>query len=236
MYGGYMIITIICAAIGGIIGKVLQSKINKYLQVPMRAGLSGAEVAKQMLDHYGLHDVRIVQGQGFLTDHYNPQTKTISLSPHIYQGNSVASAAVAAHECGHAVQHAEAYGFLQMRSAIVPIVQLSSRMQQFVLMGAFMGIGAGAAGGGGFSIGNILLLAAIVLFSITALFSFVTLPVEFDASKRALVWLDSTGIAQGAEYDGAKDALRWAAMTYVAAALSALIMVLYLITRLQSRN
>ncbi len=233
MYGmnmGYMLITVITAAIGGLVGKVLQKKIQKYLQVPMRSGLSGAQVAKQMLEHYGLHDVRIVEGQGFLTDHYNPQTKTISLSPNIYQGTSVASAAVAAHECGHAVQHAESYGFLKMRSAIVPIVQFSSKMQQFVLMGAFMGVGLGEA------IGNTLMMAAIAVFSITALFSFITLPVEFDASKRALAWLDETGITQGEEYDGAKDALKWAAMTYVAAALSALIMVLYLLTRLQSRR
>ena len=233
MYGmnmGYMLITVITAAIGGLVGKMLQSKIQKYLQVPMQAGLSGAQVAKQMLEHYGLHDVRIVEGQGFLTDHYNPQTKTISLSPNIYQGTSVASAAVAAHECGHAVQHAEAYSFLQMRSAIVPIVQFSAKMQQFVLMGAFMGVGLGEA------IGNTLMLAAIAVFSITALFSFITLPVEFDASKRALAWLDEAGVARGAEYDGAKDALKWAAMTYVAAALSALIMVLYLLSRLQSRR
>lgn len=227
---GYMLITVITAAIGGLVGKVLQKKIQKYLQVPMRSGVSGAQVAKQMLEHYGLHDVRIVEGQGFLTDHYNPQTKTISLSPNIYQGTSVASAAVAAHECGHAVQHAESYGFLKMRSAIVPIVQFSSKMQQFVLMGAFMGVGLGEA------IGNTLMMAAIAVFSITALFSFITLPVEFDASKRALAWLDETGITQGEEYDGAKDALKWAAMTYVAAALSALIMVLYLLTRLQSRR
>ncbi len=224
-YMGYMIVTMIAAAIGGLVGKVLQSKINKYLQVPMSSGQSGAQIAQQMLDHYNLHDVRIVEGQGMLTDHYNPQTKTISLSPPIYQGTSVASAAVAAHECGHAVQHAEAYSFLQMRSAIVPLVQLSSKAQQFVLMGAFMGMGMAQG------VGGILMLACIVLFSITALFSFITLPVEFDASNRALAWLDDTGAVQGAEYDGAKDALKWAAMTYVAAALSALIMVLFFVMR-----
>ena len=235
MYMGYMIVTMITAAIGGLVGKVLQRKINKYLQVPMRSGRSGADIAKEMLDHYQLHDVRIVEGQGMLTDHYNPQTKTISLSPPIYSGTSVASAAVAAHECGHAVQHAESYAFLKMRSAIVPLVQLSSKAQRFVLMGAFMGVGAsaGAAGGG---IGNVLMIACIALFSITALFSFITLPVEFDASNRALAWLDDTGAVQGEEYDGAKDALKWAAMTYVAAALSALIMVLYLVMRFSGRR
>ncbi len=230
MYMGYMIVTVITAAIGGLVGKVLQRKINKYLQVPMRSGRTGAEIAKQMLDHYQLYDVRIVEGQGMLTDHYNPQTKTISLSPPIYNGTSVASAAVAAHECGHAVQHAESYAFLQMRSAIVPLVQMSSKAQQFVLMGAFMGAGAGAA------IGGTLMIACIAVFSVTALFSFITLPVEFDASNRALAWLDDTGAVQGEEYDGAKDALKWAAMTYVAAALSALIMVLYLVMRFSNRR
>jgi len=225
MYMGYMMITLAMAAIGGLIGKVLQRKINKYLQVPMSSGKTGAQIAKDMLDHYGLYDVRIVEGQGMLTDHYNPQTKTISLSPPIYSGNSVASAAVAAHECGHAVQHAEAYAFLQMRSAIVPLVQFSARAQQFVLMGAF--IGMGMAG----QVGGLLMLACVVLFGITALFSFITLPVEFDASNRALAWLDDTGAVQGAEYDGAKDALKWAAMTYVAAALSALVMVMYFLMR-----
>jgi len=230
MYMGYMMVTLVMAAIGGLVGKVLQRKINKYLQVPMRSGQNGAEIAKQMLDHYGLYDVRIVEGQGMLTDHYNPQTKTISLSPPIYSGTSVASAAVAAHECGHAVQHAEAYAFLQMRSAIVPFVQFSSKAQQFVLMGAFMGMGmAGQVGGW-------LMLACVVLFGITALFSFITLPVEFDASNRALAWLDDTGAVQGEEYDGAKDALKWAAMTYVAAALSALVMVMYFLMRYMNRR
>jgi len=225
MYMGYMIVTVITAAIGGLIGKVLQRKIDKYLQVPMSSGRSGAEIAEEMLDHYGLYDVRIVQGQGMLTDHYNPQTKTISLSPPIYAGTSVASAAVAAHECGHAVQHAEAYAFLQMRSAVVPLVQISSKVQRFVLMGAFMGMGMAS------QVGGILMLACVALFSITALFSFITLPVEFDASNRALAWLDDTGAVQGEEYDGAKDALKWAAMTYVAAALSALIMVLFFLMK-----
>lgn len=220
---GYMIITAIMAGIGGLIGKVLKSKIEKYARVPLQSGMTGAQVAKQMLDHYGLHDVQIVQGQGYLSDHYNPASKTISLSPIIYGGNSVAAAAVAAHECGHAVQHAEAYAFLEMRSKIVPMVQFSSKAQQYVLMATFMGIGAGASG--------FIMLACVILFGVTAMFSFITLPVEFDASKRALAWLDDTGIATGSDYTGAKDALKWAAMTYVSAALSALIMVLYFLMR-----
>jgi len=229
-YMGYMIITAIVAAVGGLVGKMLRSKIEKYSQIPISSGLSGAAVAKQMLDHYGLHDVRIVEGQGYLSDHYNPATKTISLSPIIYQGNSIAAAAVAAHECGHAVQHAESYAFLEMRSKIVPMVQFSSKAQRFVLMGAFMGVGSGAFGG-------TIMLACVILFGVTALFSFITLPVEFDASNRALAWLDDAGITHGEEYDGAKDALKWAAMTYVAAALSALIMVLYFVVQFMgSRN
>lgn len=220
-----MIITMIAAAIGGLVGKVLKGRIEKYSQIPTSSGLSGAAVAKQMLDHYGLHDVRIVEGRGYLSDHYNPATKTIALSPLIYQGNSIAAAAVAAHECGHAVQHAESYAFLQMRSKIVPLVQLSSKAQQVVLMVAFAGLGASS------ELGGPIMLACVILFGVTALFSFITLPVEFDASNRALAWLDDAGITQGEEYDGAKDALKWAAMTYVAAALSALIMVIYFVIR-----
>lgn len=227
---GYMIITLVMGGLSGLIGMVLKNKINKYLAINMRAGLTGEAVARKMLDHYGVHDVQIIQGQGMLTDHYNPQSKTISLSPAIFGGTSIASAAVAAHECGHAVQHAEAYAPLKMRSAIVPVVQFSSSMQQYVFMGAmFMGLGAGSA------MGNMLMMALIAIFGITALFSVVTLPVEFDASARALKWLDNSGVAQpGEEYAGAKDALKWAAMTYVAAALSAIVMVLYFIMKFKS--
>lgn len=225
MYGGFMIITLVMGAIGGLVGKMLQSKMTKYTQTPIQSGVSGKEVALQMLQNYGIHDVQVVEGQGFLTDHYNPQTKVVSLSPPIFQGQTVAAVAVAAHEVGHAVQHAEAYAFLKMRSAIVPLVQVSNRFQQFVLMGAFMMAGAGSA------LGDMAMLACIGLFSVTALFSLITLPVEFDASKRGLAYLDDTGIVQGEEYSGAKDGLKWAAMTYVAAALSAIVMVLYLVMR-----
>ena len=154
-------------------------------------------------------------------------TKTVALSPDVYNGRSVAAMAVAAHECGHAVQHATAYPMLKLRSGIVPLVKVSSQAQQFLLIMALGGFGAGISGS------NTLIMITIAAFAITALFSFITLPVEFDASKRALVWMDQSGIARGAEYDGAKDALQWAAMTYVAAALSALVMLLYLVTRLR---
>ncbi|MEM7106288.1 MAG: zinc metallopeptidase [Bacteroidota bacterium] len=225
---GYMLIVILTAAVGGLIGFILRAKIKKYSNVPISAGITGAEVARRMLEHYGLYDVQVVEGRGVLTDHYNPRTKTISLSPEIYRGRTIASTAVAAHECGHAVQHAEAYQWLEMRSAIVPLVQFSARAQQWVLIGAFAGVSAG--------LGNILLLACVFLFSITAFFSVITLPVEFDATKRGLAWLDSSGIARGSEHDGARDALKWAAMTYVAAAMSAMIMVLYLISKMGNRR
>ena len=189
--------------------------------MPLQSGLSGAEVAQQMLSHYGISDVKIVEGRGFLSDHYNPVTKTVSLSPDVFRGRSVAAAAVSAHECGHAVQHATAYNMLQLRSKMVPVVKAASMAQQWLLLAAFMVFGSFPQ----------LMLVVIIAFAITTLFSFVTLPVEFDASRRALVWLDNTGVTRGAEYDGAKDALWWAAMTYVSAALSSLVMLLYLILR-----
>lgn len=214
--------------IGMFVGGKLKSKFQKYSQVPLRTGMSGREVAEAMLRHYGIHDVRIVQGTGMLTDHYNPMTKTVSLSPHVFQGRNVAAAAVAAHECGHAVQHAKSYAWLKIRSALVPVVNLAARSQQWLFFAAIMALSSG--------FGGTLMLLTILAFSITALFSFITLPVEFDASRRALIWLDETGVAQGAEYHGAKDALWWAAMTYVSAALSALVMVLYLILRFVGSN
>ncbi|MEM6722511.1 MAG: zinc metallopeptidase [Bacteroidota bacterium] len=230
---GFMIVTVITAAIGGLVGMVLRQKIKKYNNIRLSAGLTGAQVAKQMLEHYHLYDVNIVEGRGTLTDHYNPSTKTVSLSPAIYHGQSISAAAVAAHECGHAVQHDEAYEWLEARSRIVPIVQFSAQIQQYVLIGAFATFGATSGASG---LGNLLMLVCIALFAVTALFSFITLPVEFDASKRALAWLDETNITKGAEYDGAKDALKWAAMTYVASALSALIMVLYLIMKFRGNQ
>jgi len=221
-YFGYMIIVGIFTGLGALLSSRLKSKFRRYSQVRTSSGKSGAEIARDMLDHYGVRDVKIVQGQGMLTDHYNPKTKVVSLSPEVFQGRHVSAAAVAAHECGHAVQHAEAYSMLQTRSALVPVVQFSSRIQQFLFMGMMIGMGAGAG-----AIGSFIMLALVLTFGATALFSMITLPVEFDASRRALNWLDDTGTTQGAEYDGAKDALWWAAMTYVASALSALVMFLY---------
>ncbi|MDX1409244.1 MAG: zinc metallopeptidase, partial [Saprospiraceae bacterium] len=170
--------------------------------------------------------VQIVQGKGFLTDHYNPQTKTVSLSPPVYQGRSVAAASVAAHECGHAVQHATQYSMLAFRSAMVPVVKVASFAQQYLFLLALMLMGTIPQ----------LLLIVILAFAVTTLFAFVTLPVEFDASRRALVWLDNTGVTRmGPEYNGAKDSLKWAALTYVVGALSALAMLVYLVLSFMNR-
>ncbi len=220
-YMGYIALTGIATVIGMIVQGRLKSKFQKYSQIPISSGMTGRDIAEAMLRHYGVSDVKIEQGQGMLTDHYNPMSKTVSLSPAIYGGRSIMAAAVAAHECGHAVQHATAYPMLQMRSNLVPIVQIASGLQQYLLIAIFM-----------FSMNNpTLLLVAIGVFGVTTLFSLVTLPVEFDASNRALVWLKQTGTTRGQEYDGAKDALKWAAMTYVAAALAALVSLIYLIMR-----
>lgn len=221
MMFGLIAISVVFGLIGSVVGNRLKSKFAQYSQVPTSSGMSGREVAERMLQHYNIHDVEIVQGQGRLTDHYNPKTKTVSLSPEVYGGRSVASAAVAAHEVGHAVQHAEAYSMLQFRSAIVPLVQLSANLQQYFFMFAF--VMAGSMGNSTF------LIIAIALFAATALFSVVTLPVEFDASSRALAWLDTSNVTRGAEYDGAKDALKWAAMTYVVGALAAVAQLLYFV-------
>ena len=217
----YMIIAGVLSVVGFVVQQKLKNKFGKYSQIPLRSGMSGAEVAEAMLRYYNINDVKVVSGQGYLTDHYNPLTKTVSLSEPVYHERSIAAAAVAAHECGHAVQHAEAYAMLKLRSAIVPVVQISSSLQQFILIAAFVTINSMPQ----------IMLVAIVLFAVTTLFSFITLPVEFDASRRALAWLDNSRVMQGAEHDGAKDALKWAAMTYVSAALSALVMLAYLVLR-----
>jgi Zn-dependent membrane protease YugP len=226
---GYWIIIGIFAIIGWLVSSRLKSKFQHYSQIGTGNGKSGREVAEDMLRHYGIHDVQVVMGQGFLTDHYNPANKTVSLSPDVYEGRSIAAAAVAAHECGHAVQHNTAYAFLQFRSMMVPVVQISSTIQQYIFMAAIFGLGAGFGG-------NTLMLVMVITFGVTALFSLVTLPVEFDASNRALVWLDRSGYMRGREHEGAKDALWWAAMTYVVSALGALVTFLYFLLSFLGRN
>lgn len=216
-----IVISLLFMGIGFILSSVLKSKFRKYSQVPLTNGMSGAEVAATMLKHYGIYDVQVTHVGGQLTDHYNPQDKTVNLSDDVYSGRSVAAAAVAAHECGHAVQHATAYSFLQMRSSLVPVVNIAASLQQYLFMFGLAGIG--------FFKSPILLIIALVAFGITTVFSLITLPVEFDASRRALAWLDNSNFARGQEYAGAKDALTWAAMTYVSAALAALVQFVYLL-------
>ncbi len=205
--------------LGLIVQSVLQSKFSKYSKVPLPNGMSGAEVAMKMLNDNGIYDVKVVPAQGMLTDHYNPATKTVALSEGVYSSRSVAAAAVAAHECGHAVQHAMGYAPLKMRSALVPVVSFASNIVQWVLL---IGIIV-------FSSFPQLLWIGIGLFALTTLFSFVTLPVEINASQRAIAWLDNTGITDYETRPMAVDALKWAAYTYVVAAIGSLATLLYYI-------
>nr|WP_229365721.1 zinc metallopeptidase [Fibrisoma montanum] len=220
------ILMIVIFGLSAFVSWRLRSKFNEYSQVGLSNGLSGAEIAQKMLNENGIYDVRVVSVEGMLTDHYNPQEKTVNLSADVYYGRSVAAAAVAAHECGHAVQHKVAYGPLQFRSAIVPIVSVASRYLQWViLLGIFM-----------LQTTPLPLTIGVGLFAVTTLFSFITLPVEFDASKRALAWVQNRGIVNKREYGYAKDALWWAAMTYVVAALGSLATLLYYLSILSGRR
>ena len=198
---------------------MLQSRFSKYSQVGLPNGMTGADVARKMLADHGIYDVKVVPTNGMLTDHFNPQTKTVALSEGVYASRSVAAAAVAAHECGHAVQHAHGYAALRMRSALVPVVSFASNIVQWVLLAGVIFFNAFPA----------LLWLGILLFATTTLFSFVTLPVEINASARAISWLTQTGITDGQTRPMAIDALKWAAYTYVVAALGSLATLLYYI-------
>lgn len=219
----YWIIFIVFMLLSFIVSKVLNSKIAKYSKMRLSSGLTGQQVAEKMLHDNGIYDVRVTCVQGHLTDHYNPQDKTVNLSPDVYSGCSIASAAVAAHECGHAVQHATAYRWLTMRSKMVPFVQFGSRWSQWILLAGIVLLVFSAA------LGEAVLIIGIALFALTTLFSIITLPVEYNASDRAVGWLESTGISNGREASLAKDALKWAARTYLIAALSSLATLLYYI-------
>jgi uncharacterized protein len=212
MTGLIWVIPIAFMVLGMIVQGALRSKFSRYSKVPLSSGLTGREVAMKMLRDNGIYDVQVVSADGFLSDHYNPLTKTVNLSPDVYNGISVAAAAVAAHECGHAVQHATAYQWLMLRSRLVPVVQFSAGIVQFILFFGIVMVSAFPS----------LLLIGIILFGITTLFSVITLPVEIDASKRALAWLNRSRLASPQEYPGAKDALKWAALTYVVAALASI--------------
>ncbi len=214
-----IVISVVFMLLGMVVQARLKNRFTAYAKVPTSSGMSGKEVAEKMLNDNGIYDVKVVSVNGFLSDHYNPANKTVNLSPDVYSGRNVSAAAVAAHECGHAVQHATAYSMLKLRSALVPIVSISSNLSQWVIL---IGLGLFTVGGGNPTV----LLIGIVLFAMSTLFSVVTLPVEFDASNRALKWLDSAQITLPQEHEKAKDALKWAALTYVVAALASIAMLI----------
>ena len=213
------IIMIVIMVLSMLVQYMLQSRFSKYSQVGLPNGMTGADVARKMLADHGIYDVKVVPTNGMLTDHFNPQTKTVALSEGVYTSRSVAAAAVAAHECGHAVQHARGYAALRMRSALVPVVSIASSIVQWVLLAGVIFINVFPA----------LLWIGIILFATTTLFSFVTLPVEINASARAISWLTQTGITDSQTRPMAIDALKWAAYTYVVAALGSLATLLYYI-------
>lgn len=211
-----MILVMVCSMI---VQYMLQSRMNKYSQIALPSGLTGAEVAQRMLRDHGINDVKVVPTRGVLTDHFNPQTKTVALSESVYSSRSVAAAAIAAHECGHAVQHATGYAFIKMRSALVPAVSFASNIVQWVLLAGVIFIQSMPG----------LLWIGIGLFALTTLFSLVTLPVEINASARAVSWLSNAGLTDGQTRPMAIDALKWAAYTYVIAAIGSLATLLYYI-------
>lgn len=224
-----MIVSMVFLGISFLVSAVLKSKFTKYSRELLSSNLTGREVAEKMLRENGIYDVQVVSVDGFLSDHYNPMNKTVNLSPDVYNGTSVSAAAVAAHECGHAVQHATAYGPLMFRSKMVPMVQVSSMLVNWVLLAGMIVLAT--------SNNPTVLLIGIIAMSVTVLFTLITLPVEFDASKRALAWLNRTNITNQAEYPKAKDALKWAATTYVVAALAAVVqLVQYILLYMGSRD
>jgi Zn-dependent membrane protease YugP len=221
------LVSIIFVGISMLVSMRMKSKFNQYNKVGLASGFSGKEIAERMLRESGIFDVQVISVDGFLSDHYNPMNKTVNLSPEVYQGRSIAAAAVAAHECGHAVQHATAYGWLMLRSRLVPVVQFSSNMVQWILLAGILLVNVFPS----------LLLVGIGLFAMTTVFSVITLPVEFDASNRALAWLRTTGVTTETEFPKAKDALKWAATTYVVAALASIVtLVQYILIYLGGRS
>lgn len=225
--GAFWLILIIGLA-GMIVQWRLRSVVTKYSKVALPAGMTGAEIARQMLEAHGIHNVKITHTGGFLTDHFNPSNMTVNLSDDVYNGHSITAAAIACHECGHAVQHARGYSFLRLRSALVPIVSFASPLSTWVVIaGLMMTAWSGS---------ELLCWVGIAMMSLSALFSIVTLPVEYNASERALAWLESSRTLSGAEMEGAKTSLRWAARTYLVAALSAIASILYYVTLILGRR
>jgi uncharacterized protein len=224
-----LIASLVMMGLSGLVSMMLRRKFTQYTKEILNSGLTGKDIAEKMLADNGIRDVQVVSTPGFLSDHYNPQNKTVNLSPDVYNGATVSAAAVAAHECGHAVQHATAYGPLQFRSKMVPVTQISTNLSQWIIMA---GLGIMGFGGGNPKI----LLIGIAMFAVSTIFSLVTLPVEFDASKRALAWLDKTQITTDEQQAKAKDALKWAATTYVVAALASIITLVQYVLIFMSRS
>ena len=220
----YYLLVGLIAIVSMSVSSKLKRKFKHYSELRLSNGMSGAEVAEKMLHDHGIYDVKVISTPGRLTDHYNPKDKTVNLSEAVYAQRNAAAAAVAAHECGHAVQHAEAYSWLQMRSQMVPMVQVASGLSQWVIMGGLI-LSATS------SLGSRLMLLGIVLYGIVAAFSVITLPVEYDASHRAIKWMEAKGIVNQQELAGAKDSLKWAARTYLVAAIGALATLAYFILR-----
>jgi len=226
---GYYIIAGFIFIVSLYVSNKLKSKFKTYSKVYLQNGMSGKEIAEKMLHDNGIFDVKVISTPGMLTDHYNPQKKTVNLSESVYAQRNAASAAVAAHECGHAVQHAQAYSWLQMRSQLVPVVSVASRFSQWVIMGGLLLMAFT-------SMGSTVLLIGIIFFGMGTLFSFITLPVEYDASKRALVWLETKNMLSPQEHDAAEDSLKWAARTYVVAAVGSLATLMYFVSIYLGRN
>ncbi|WNM19881.1 zinc metallopeptidase [Flavobacterium capsici] len=220
---GYYILLGLIALVSWAVSSKLKSKFEEYSKVHLRNGMSGAEIAEKMLADNGIYDVKVISTPGRLTDHYNPADKTVNLSEAVYNQRNAAAAAVAAHECGHAVQHATAYNMLQLRSQLVPIVNVSSTLSQWLIMGGLI-LGIASKG---FSFGYIIAVIGLILMAFATVFSLITLPVEYDASNRALAWLKNKNMLSQQEYSGAEDALKWAARTYVVAAIGAVASMLY---------
>lgn len=219
---GYYILIGAIALVSGLVSNQLKRKFAKYSKIQLRNGMSGKEVAEKMLADNGISDVEVISVKGQLTDHYNPKNKTVNLSEAVYNQRNAAAAAVAAHEVGHAVQHATAYSYLQMRSQLVPIVSVSSGMSQWLIIGGLV-----LGGAAGLGLGWWVAVAGLAMMGFATLFSFITLPVEYDASNRALAWLKNKNIVTPEEYKGSEDALKWAARTYLVAAIGALASLLY---------
>ncbi|MFC4738685.1 zinc metallopeptidase [Flavobacterium ponti] len=226
---GYLILIGAISLVSWLVSSKLKSKFEYYSKVQLRNGMSGAEIAEKMLADNGIRDVRVISTPGRLTDHYNPADKTVNLSEAVYNQRNAAAAAVAAHEVGHAVQHAQAYSWLTMRSNMVPMVNISSKLSQWVIYGGLILMAVS-------SFGIYVAVAGLVLMGIATLFSFITLPVEYDASNRALAWLKGKNMVSQEEYAGAEDALKWAARTYLVAALGALASLIYFAYQILARR